>query len=174
MFRNFKILVFTFYIVFAAAAFANAQGADASSRSGAPSKEDLPKGIQESLAKQRITRERKDFDEMIENSEEALKISVELEKSFVKNSGFSVEDQKKLERLEKVVKKIRSEMGGDSDDEAEEKPSSVADALQTLKTGTNNLVSEIKKTSRYSVSVVAVQSSNALLKVVRFLRFRRN
>lgn len=175
MIRSFTKLFFTILIVTAAATFVNAQGGDASSRSGTPPKEEMPKGIQESLAKQRIAREKKDFNELLERGEEALKLTGQLEESFTQNNQFTAEDQKKLERLEKVVKKIRSEMGGDGDDEeVEDKPSSIAKALETLKNGTSTLVGELKKTSRYSVSVVAVQSSNALLKVVQFLRFRKN
>jgi len=168
-------LFFILFLILAATAFANAQGAEASTKSGVPQKEDMPSGLKESLAKQRIEREKKDFKEMLERGEEALKLSDQLEKSFAQNNQFSAEDQKKLERLEKVVKKIRSEMGGDDDGEKEvEKPSSIVNALTTLKEGTSKLVDELKKTSRYSVSVVAVQSSNALINVVQFLRFRKN
>ena len=174
MFRSCKNLFFTMFLVLAAAVFVHAQGSDASSRSGIPSKEELPKGVQESLAKQRIDREKKDFDEMLERGAEALKLTDQLEKSYTQNNHFSGEDQKKLERLEKVVKKIRNEMGGGGDDELEDKPSSVANALENLKTGTTQLLDELKKTSRYSVSVAAVQSSNALLKVVQFLRLSKN
>lgn len=172
MFRICKTLFFSVFLVLGATAFVHAQGADASSRSGSASKEEMPKGIKESLAKQRIEREKRDFEEMLERGEEALKLTDQLENSFSKNNQFSAEDQKKIERLEKVVKKIRGELGGD-DDETAAQPSSVANALLSLKTGTTKLVEEIKKTSRYSVSVAAVESSNALLNVLQFLRLRK-
>ncbi len=174
MFVNYKNLLSIIFLISATAVFAVAQGAQASSRSGLPDKEEMPHGIQESLAKQRIEREKKEFDEMLERGAEALKLTDQLEKSFAQNKQFSTEDQKKLERLEKVVKKIRNEMGGGDDDEAEDNPVSIPNALVALKTGTTDLIDELKKTSRYSISVVAVQSSNALLKVVQFLRFRKN
>ncbi len=148
---------------------------DASSRSGEPTKvEDFPKGIQESLVKQRIDREKKDYAEMLARGEEAVKISSELEKSFARNSQLSVEDRKKLDRLEKLVKKIRSELGGDDDDETaviDDQPLSMQNAFGALQNTTIKLADELKKTTRYTVSVVAVESSNLLLKVVRFLRF---
>ncbi len=176
MLRNYKNLLFTIFIVLAATVFVHAQGSDASTRNGHPSKEELPKGVLESLAKQRIDREKKDFDEMLERGEEVLKITGQLEKSFAEKNQFSAEDRKKLERLEKVVKKIRNEMGGGGDggddDEIAAQPLSTADALESLKNGTTNLLDELKKTSRYSVSVIAVQTSNTLLRVVQFLRFR--
>lgn len=176
MFRKTFHLIFSVFLILGATVFANAQGAEASSRSGVPQKEELPSGIKESLAKQRIEREKKDYKEMLDRSEEALKLSEQLEKSYAQHNQFSSEDVKKLERLEKVVKKIRSEMGG-GDDGAEEdieKPSSIANALSSMKEGASKLVEELKKTSRYSVSVIAVQSSNALINVVQFLRFRKN
>lgn len=166
---------FRFFLVvfFAAAAnFAVNAQSDASGRNQ-NEKEEMPKGIQESLAKQRIERDKKDFAELLSRSEEALKISGELEKSYVQNNSFSSEDQKKLDRLEKVVKKIRNEIGGDDDDE-EETPSSMLLALKNLQSNTLQLVEELKKTSRYSISVVAVESTNALLGLVKFLRFRKN
>lgn len=141
-------------------------------------KEEMPKGIKESLAKQRIEREKKDFAELLSRGEEAVKISDELEKSFSKTNQLSGEDRKKLDRLEKIVKKIRNEIGagddGDSNIEADKKPTDVLNAIKTLQSGTVKLVDELKKSSRYSVSVVAVESSNLLLKVVKFLRLGKN
>lgn len=135
-----------------------------------PDKEDFPKTVKETLAKGRIEREKKDYEDLIERGEEAAKISGEIGKSFTKNKKFSSEDQKKLDRLEKLVKKIRGELGGGDDDEVEDKPSSLSAAVKTLQETTANLVEAIKKSTRYSVSVAAIESSNALLKIVRFIR----
>jgi hypothetical protein len=174
MFHKFFQLFFAIIIISGTVALVNAQS-DATTRGGTAEKEDFPKGIKESLAKQRVEREKKDFAELIQRSEEAVKIINELDKSFTVNNQFSSEDQKKLDRLEKVVKKIRNEISSDDDDsEAEDKPLSILNALKALKTNTLTLVDELKKTSRYSISVIAVESSNALLKAVRFLRFNKN
>ncbi len=166
-----------FVMLFAAAAFA--QGVDASTPSGRQQpKEDLPKNIKETLAKQRIEQEKKDYDELLKRSEEAVKLSEELEKSFADSNKISSDDQKKLDRLEKLVKKIRTELGGDDDGEPglddkekTENPSSMVNAFKTLQSNAAQLFSEIKKSTRYSVSVVAIQTSNALLKLVKFIRF---
>jgi seryl-tRNA synthetase len=171
MFHKLFQLFFVFVIISGTIALVNAQS-DATNRSGTAEKEDFPKGIKESLAKQRIEREKKDFAELIQRSEEAVKIIDELDKSFTANNQFSSEDQKKLDRLEKVAKKIRDEISS-GDGEAEDKPLSILNALKALKSNTLTLVDELKKTSRYSISVIAVESSNALLKAVRFLRFNK-
>jgi membrane-associated HD superfamily phosphohydrolase len=150
---------------------------DAASRSGKSTKaEDYPKGIKESLAKSRIEREKKEYEELLQNGEEAVKLSESLEKSFTESNSLSAEDQKKLDRLEKLAKKIRRELGANDSDnvEEEEKPSSMHNAFKTLQSSTGKLVAELKKTTRHSISVIAIQSSNAFLKVIKFIRFSKN
>jgi hypothetical protein len=151
---------------------------DASSQRGDPRREELPKNIKESLAKQRIAREKKEYEELLRKSEEAVVISEELEKSFTDSNQLSAEDRKKLDRLERLVKKIRSDLGGDDDGEKEvsetenaEKPSTIEGAFKTLQANAAQLFSEIKKSTRYSVSVVAIQTSNTVLKLLKFIRF---
>ncbi len=182
MIFNFGRIIFVSFLIFVGNVVVNAQG-DASTASGKPSsaKEDYPKSIKESLAKQRIETEKKDFQELLARGEEVAKLSRELEKSFAQNNSLTPEDEKKLNRVEKLVKKIRSEIGADNvgDDERgeiepEEKPSNVLNALKSLQSTTGKLVAELKKQTRHTVSVVAIQSSNILLKVVRFIRFRKN
>ncbi len=154
---------------------------DASTQNGKTSqqKEDLPSNIKETLAKQRIERDKKDYEELLKRCEEAVTISEELEKSFADSNQLTIEDTKKLDRLEKLVKKIRGELGGDDDDEKpdkdetnkEEKPSTMVSAFKTLQSKSSQLFNEIKKSTRYSVSVIAIQTSNVLLKLVKFIRF---
>lgn len=183
MANTFFKYFFTFAFVLLTAIAVNAQ-ADASTPNGrAPQKEDLPKSIKESLEKQRIEKEKKEHDEMINRGEEALKLSEELEKSVSSGNKLSPQDQVKIAKIEKIVKKIRKELGGDDDDdtakddednkadELNEKTSAVTGAVKKLQATTMKLVDELKKTTRFSVSVVAIQSSNSLLKILKFIRF---
>ncbi len=179
MFFRFLRLIFVAIFLSLTAVGGNAQ--TISPDVGSPNdksnnKEDYPKGIKESLAKSRIEREKKDYEELLRNGEEAVKLSESLEKTFTESKRLSLEDQKKLDRLEKLAKKIRRELGANDNDESdeEEKPSSLLDAFKTLQTSTGKLVNELKKTTRYSVSVIAIQSSNAFLKVIKFIRFSKN
>lgn len=179
MFLKISRLIFVFTLLFLASGYANGQAntSDAGSASGkSADKEDLPKGIKETLAKSRIEREKKDYEELLQNGEEAVKLSESLEKTFAASNKISGEDQKKLDRLEKLAKKIRRELGANDSDEAEAEanPASLPEAFKTLQTYTVKLVGELKKTTRYSVSVVAIQSSNAFLRVVKFIRFGKN
>ena len=176
---KFPKICFSFLLVMLFCITAFSQLPDASTRSGKPQPEELPKNIQETLAKQRIEQEKKDYEELLERSLEAVKLSEELEKSFINSNQISSEDQKKLDRLEKLVKKIRNDLGGDDDGGEsdikekikDDKPATVGNAFKTLQSNAAQLFSEIKKSTRYSVSVIAIQTSNALLKLVKFIRF---
>lgn len=186
-FRVFKFSLFTMLFV-SASIVAYAQPDDfpeaipRSERRGG-GREDKPAGLREMIAKQRIERSKKDHEELLERGEEALKIAHQLELSFAQNKGFSPQDQARLESLEKVVTKIRKELGGDDDDDDgdvnmmrsadEPRPSNMEEAFRFLQSTTVKLVDELKKTTRFTISAVAIQSTNSVLKLVRFLRLRR-
>jgi len=123
-----------------------------------------------------IKQQQKEYRELLDNGEEAVKLSVELEKSFEKAQNLAAEDQKKLDRLEKLFKKIRNSLGGEEDDPSsdEKKPQTLKDAINNLNEKASNLLNELKKTTRYSISVIAIQSSNAVLRLVKYIRFTRN
>lgn len=179
-----EIFIALIFVLFVSVG-SNAQSDASTSNGRAPAKDDLPKNIQETLDKHKIERAKKDHDEMIERGEEALKLSEELEKSVAGNNRLSPQDQVKLVRLEKITKRIRKELGGDDDDEAiieetptggteviavEEKPSALKSSIKKLQSTATKLVNELKKTSRFSVSVIAIQSSNSLLKILKFIK----
>lgn len=148
----------------------------AETRSGQPPQEEMPTNIKESLAKQKIKQNKEDYDEMIERGEEALQLSEQLASSYDENKKLSKSDYQKLDRLEKLLKKIRKELGGGDDDEveAEDKPANLGDAIKNLRDNTVNLFDALQKTTRYSISAVAIQSSNAVLNIVKFMRFWKN
>lgn len=149
---------------------------DVSTPSGRPNpaREELPKSIKENLKKHQIKRDQKKFEDMLKDGEEAVKLSEELELSLNQNNRFLRDDIKKLERLEKLVKNIRQELGGADDKEEEKVSLDFQNAILSLKDKVVDLFEELKKTSRHSISAAAIQSSNSILKLVRFLRFVRN
>jgi hypothetical protein len=162
---------------------AAAQGADQSSPDFKPDPGNQPKNLREMMVKMQIDEAKKQYDEMLDRSQQALKISEELEKSYSSNKQLSRSDLDKLDSLEKLVKKIRGELGGgggadkgeegadESDDSSP--PTTQADAVKSLGSTIAKLNDELKKTSRFSVSVVAIESSNTVLKLVKFLKFGR-
>jgi hypothetical protein len=123
-----------------------------------------------------IKQQQKEYRELLDNGEEAVKISGELEKAVDKTEALAADDQKKLDRLEKLFKKIRNSLGGDDDEPGadEEKPLSVKSAIQKLNEKAAGLLDELKKSTRYSISVIAIQSSNVVIRLVRYIRFNKN
>jgi len=136
-----------------------------------------PKSFKETLQKLRIEKEKKEYNEMIDRGEEALKLSEELEKAYEHNGRLTSSEVAKLAEVEKLVKKIRNELGGDDDDDKSESEHaqtnklSAGEAIKTFRATTVKLFDELKKTTRFSISAAAIQTSNAVLKLTRFLRF---
>jgi len=141
--------------------------------------DDDAKVVKDMLAKQQAERDKKEHEEMMKRAEEALTLTNELDKAFEEHETISPKDEKKLVELEKLVRKIRGELGGDDDGDSEAnaaddepKPSTLKAAFDALKSTTTKLVDELKKTTRFSISAVAIQSSNTVIKIIRFLRFK--
>lgn len=135
--------------------------------------EEHPKSFRETLVKMRIEKEKKEFDEMIDRGEEVMKLSLELEKAFAESGRLDSPQLTKLSAVEKLVKKIRSELGGDGDDDDTEMPKAQAHAVQSIRAKTAELLEELKKTTRFTVSAAAIQTSNAVLKLVKFLKLSK-
>ncbi|MFN0279682.1 MAG: hypothetical protein ACKVRN_13955 [Pyrinomonadaceae bacterium] len=178
MFSRLFYILFAFSFVTLAAIGANAQtGAD--NRPAFYPGEDMPKGVKETYVKMRIEKEKKEHEEMLRRAEEVRSLSERLEKSFAQNGSFSDEDLSLLASLEKDVKKIREDLGGDGDDEkieevlGSEKTLSFANAVKTLKTAATNLADELKKTTRFTISATAIKTSNTMITVARFLRIKK-
>jgi hypothetical protein len=143
--------------------------------------DDKPKSFKETLVKLRIDKEKKEYDEMLGRGEEALKLSEELEKAYDQNGRLNANEINKLATVEKLVKKIRSELGGDDDDDSDpdNKPAAVQppldqkSAVRSFRSTTVRLLEELKKTTRFTVSAAAIQTTNAVLRLAKFLRISR-
>jgi hypothetical protein len=123
-----------------------------------------------------IKQQQKEYRDLLDNGEEAVKLTTELEKAIDKTDALAADDQKKLDRLEKLFKKIRNSLGGEEDEPSvdEEKPLTLKSAVQKLSETSVRLLDELKKSTRYSISVVAIQSSNVIIRLVKYIRFSKN
>ncbi len=134
-----------------------------------------PRSIRESMERMRIERDKKEYNQMIARGEEALKLSEQVEKVFQQTGRLSQTEYTRISNIEKLAKKIREDLGGDDDGEDEDQRSgmSPADAVKSLRAMTLSLFDQLKKTSRFSISATAIESTNALLKITRFLRITK-
>lgn len=167
-------------LVIAAMLFAGAfaVSAQVDAENGSPNnpdkKHDMPRSFSEILARHRSEQDAKDHDEMLERGNEALKISEQIELSVEKSKQISRQDKDQLDNLERIVIKIRKELGGsDDNEEIEKQPADLADAVKYLQTNAAKLLDELKKTTRFSISAAAIQTSNSVLRAVRFLRLKK-
>jgi hypothetical protein len=179
MLACFIHILFVLSIIALGIAGVRAQGIGADNSPVFGHERDLPRGTREMRFKMLLEQNKKDHDEMLKRGEEVRRLSERVIKSFEMNGSLSDEDRHLLESLEKNVKKIRDELGGDSDGEkigellGTDKNPAFAIAVDKLKTAATNLVNELQKTTRFSISATAIQSSNAVLTVARFLRVRK-
>jgi hypothetical protein len=172
-------------VLLCAAAGALAQSSDNSESliPGRRPQQDQPKSVKEYLAKQRAEKAIKDHEELLKRGEEVVTLTEQLETAFENNNGLTTSDRAKLASLEKLVTKIRKNLGGDDDDEGPDEavefsgsdgsPGTLRSAFTSLKEMSTRLLDELKRTTRFSISALAIQSSNSVLKIVRFLRLRK-
>lgn len=138
-------------------------------------REPISDHLKERMIELCIADNKREFEKLLERTEELARLTDEIETSFNENNSLSDKDRKKLDEAEDLVSKIRKELKADDDDNEDQKkkPRNVVEAIILLKENTTRLVDEIKKTSRHSISVVAIQSSTTVLKLVKWLRFNR-
>jgi|GEM_PF-5368558 len=141
------------------------------SPTGRPSRTNLGSPEAELLERARIKHEEESHKELRERADEAAQLGAALRQSFESGRGLGRDDLKKLERVEKLARKIRSGVGGSGDEaSSEELPEGLGAAVEHLAALTEELNKEVKKTSRLVVSVTVIERSNRLIGLVRHLR----
>jgi hypothetical protein len=146
---------------------------------------DQPKTVRDFLAKRRAEKAKKDYEELLQRGDELLQLTAQLETAYERNKDLTAADLGKLEAVEKLAEKIRKSMGGDDDGEDDDPqaladpgekpvpPAGTEEAVVDLKEMAVKLVDELKKTSRFGISVAAIQTSNSVLKLAKFLRLKK-
>lgn len=172
MFTRSLQIFLVFAIVFVGYTSASAQrGADNRPAFGAEQDDSqhVSRSFRETRERMRIEREEKDHNEMLERGDEVHKMAIQVERSFEQNGRLSEEDHAVLEALEKKVKKIRSQLGGDDDSE-DLASLPLADAVHNFTSVTDTFLDELKKTNRFTISATAVENANAVIRLARLLR----
>jgi hypothetical protein len=118
-----------------------------------------------------IRHEENSHKEMIGRAAEAAQLGAELRTTFERNKTLGRDDLKKLERLEKLARKIRGNAGGSNDDEELiNPPAQLPEALDRLETISGDLNKSVQKTSRLVVSAAVIERSNELIELIRHIR----
>jgi hypothetical protein len=153
-----------------AAASAQMTGAD-QSRPGAQRSADFGRPEEEMLRRAEIRREEETHREMVERADEAAQLGDELLASYKRNSSLGRDDLKRLERLEKLARKIRGGAGGsDDEEELSDPPVQVGGAVTRLAKLTGELKESVSKTSRMVISANVIRRSNEMIELIRHIR----
>ena len=145
--------------------------------SEAPSKSDKDDlgsdiGSHESEMRARLAlmAEKKQYDENLARAKETSDIASHLLDSYQAKKAFTSEDNKKLERMEKLARRIRNEAGGtetDVDVEASPVPET---AVKRIAEMAEYLRKEVEKTPRHVISAAVIDQANKLIGLIQHLR----
>jgi len=118
-----------------------------------------------------LKEEKKQYDENVARAREVSQLGSQVQESFAAKKLFNSDDGKKLERLEKLTRKIRNEAGGsESDAEVKDIPGELEAAVKRLAAVADELYKLVEKTPRHVVSAAVIDQANKLIGLVQRLR----
>ena len=128
--------------------------------------------IEEELkAKQAIKFAEKGHQENIDRAKEIAQLGKELKAAVTNTPILSRDSSKKIERLEKLTRKIRGEAGGDDQDvQLDKRPSNVPTALTQIAETAETLSKDVQNTPRQVVSASVIGKANVLLELIKIVR----
>ena len=118
-----------------------------------------------------LKEEKKQYDENVARAREVSQLGSQVQESFAAKKLFNSDDGKKLERLEKLTRRIRNEAGGsESDAEVKDIPGEIEAAVKRLADVADELYKLVEKTPRHVVSAAVIDQANKLIGLVQRLR----
>ncbi|HEV8133907.1 MAG TPA: hypothetical protein VGP85_04495 [Pyrinomonadaceae bacterium] len=126
---------------------------------------------EELRAKRAIKLAEKEHEENLNRAREISQLSQDLKNCLKDRSALDREETKKIDRLEKLTKKIRGEAGGEDDDvQIAAPPADVPTVVSQIADNAEQLSKEVQKTPRQVVSAAVIDRANVLLQLVKILR----
>ena len=126
---------------------------------------------EEIRAKREIKLAEKDHQQNLDRAHEIADIGKQLKESVSGKSTGDGDYLKKIERLEKLTKKIRGEAGGDDQDVTiPAQPKDLSSALTQIAETADALSKDVEKTPRRVVSASVICNANLLLELIRVAR----
>lgn len=126
---------------------------------------------EELRAKQAIKFAERGHKENIDRAKEIGQIGSELKAAASNSPLLSRDASKKIDRLEKLTRKIRGEAGGDDQDvEIQNRPADVPSAIKQIAATAESLSKDVQNTPRQVVSASVIGNANVLLELIRIMR----
>ena len=117
-----------------------------------------------------LSRDKKLYDENLERARETSDIASHLLDSYQAKQSFNSDDNKKLERMEKLTRRIRNEAGGTETDVEIEVPPVMETAVKRLTEMAEDLKKEVEKTPRHVISTAVIDQANKLIGLIQHVR----
>jgi hypothetical protein len=126
---------------------------------------------EEMRAKRAIKLAEKEYEENLKRAREISQIGKELQADLKNKSTLDRASLKKIERLEKLTKKIRGEAGGEEEEvDIVNRPSDLPSALTQIAETSDSLSRNVQETPRQVVSASVIGNANVLLELIKMLR----
>jgi hypothetical protein len=126
---------------------------------------------EEILLRAQIKHEEDSHKEIVERAGEMAQMGEQILDSYNKSQSLSRDDLKKLDRMEKLARKIRSSAGASDDaEESQDPPNQVAAAVKRLAEVSDALNKNVQKTSRLVISAAVIKNSNELIGLIRRIK----
>jgi hypothetical protein len=126
---------------------------------------------EEMRAKRAIKIAEKEYEDNVKRAKELSDLAKDLRQSSKSKSTLDRDDSKKLDRLEKLTKKIRGEAGGEDEEvKIEDRPGDTKTALTQIVDTAESLAKSVQNTPRQVVSASVIGNANVLLELIRIVR----
>ena len=138
-----------------------------------PGREEAPLTTfeEEMRMKRAIKLAEKEHQENVNRAHEIAQLGKELNESLKGQSSIDRNAVKKIERLEKLTKKIRGEAGGEDEEvEIANRPSDLSSAATQIAEAAETLSKDVQNTPRQVVSASVISNANVLLELIKMLR----
>jgi len=128
----------------------------------------------EMMSRMRVKREKSLHEEHLARARETAELGNFLKSQFEARQSLDREAMKKLERMEKIVKKLRNQSGGDDEmgenSNAFSRVSNLPTAFTQLAEQSDKLQTAVENTPRLVISTSVIERTNDLLNLIRFIR----
>ena len=141
----------------------SANGSESSIMTGTPEAEMLARREIKAAEKERL--------ENLERAREAAQLSAEIRSTFLKSQLLGRAELKKLERIEKLTRRVREYAGGSQAEVTlENVPQKLETALGQLFEYSEAMRKAVEKTPRQVISASVIERTNELLELIRYVR----
>jgi len=119
-----------------------------------------------------IKEEKKRYDEHVARAKEVSQLASQVSHSYETHKALSAEDDKRIERLEKLTKRIRNDSGGaeNRDDVDRDIPEGMDQTLKKISEMANELEKLVENTPRNVVSAAVIDQANKMLWLIQHIR----